>query len=39
MEKRVEYDVMYLENWSLTLDIKIIFLTIWNMIKGEKRAY
>lgn len=39
MEKRVEYDVMYLENWSLTLDIKIIFLTVWNMIKGEKRAY
>ncbi len=39
MEKRVEYDVMYLENWSLSLDIKIIFLTVWNMIRGEKRAY
>jgi putative colanic acid biosynthesis UDP-glucose lipid carrier transferase len=39
MEKRVEYDVMYLENWSLSLDIKIIFLTIWNMVRGEKRAY
>jgi Undecaprenyl-phosphate glucose phosphotransferase len=39
MEKRVEYDVMYMENWSLSLDIKIIFLTIWNMIRGEKRAY
>jgi putative colanic acid biosynthesis UDP-glucose lipid carrier transferase len=39
MEKRVEYDVMYLENWSLSLDIKIIFLTVWNMLKGEKRAY
>jgi putative colanic acid biosynthesis UDP-glucose lipid carrier transferase len=39
MEKRVEYDVMYLENWSLSLDIKIIFLTVWNMFRGEKSAY
>ena len=39
MEKRVEYDVLYLENWSLALDIKIIFLTVWNMVKGERSAY
>jgi len=39
MKKRVYYDVLYLENWSLALDIKIIFLTVWNMIKGEKNAY
>jgi len=39
MEKRVEYDVIYMENWSLSLDIKIIFLTVWNMIRGEKSAY
>ncbi|MDH4090058.1 MAG: undecaprenyl-phosphate glucose phosphotransferase [Cyclobacteriaceae bacterium] len=39
MEKRVEYDVTYMENWSLSLDIKIIFLTVWNMIRGEKSAY
>ena len=39
MEKRVEYDVQYLENWSFSLDIKIIFLTVWNMLIGEKRAY
>ena len=39
MEKRVQYDVQYIENWSLTLDLKIIFLTVWNMIKGEKNAY
>ena len=29
----------YMENWSLSLDIKIIFLTVWNMICGEKGAY
>jgi len=39
MEKRVQYDVQYIENWSLALDIKIIFLTVWNMVKGEKNAY
>lgn len=38
MEKRVEYDVKYMENWSLTLDIKIICLTIWIMLKGQKNA-
>ncbi|MES2730808.1 MAG: undecaprenyl-phosphate glucose phosphotransferase [Bacteroidota bacterium] len=39
MEKRVEYDVMYMENWSFLLDLKIIFLTVWNIFKGEKNAY
>jgi len=39
MKKRVHYDVLYIENWSLALDIKIIFLTIWNMFKGDKHAY
>jgi len=39
MRKRVEYDVQYMENWSLSLDMKIIFLTVWNMVKGEKNAY
>lgn len=36
---RVKYDIFYLENWSLLLDIKIIFATIINAIKGEKKAY
>lgn len=39
MEKRIQYDVQYIENWSLSLDLKIIFLTVWNMVKGEKNAY
>jgi putative colanic acid biosysnthesis UDP-glucose lipid carrier transferase len=39
MAKRVEYDVEYIENWSFALDLKIIFLTVYNMIKGEKEAY
>jgi putative colanic acid biosynthesis UDP-glucose lipid carrier transferase len=36
---RVKYDIFYLENWSLLLDIKIIVLTVYNAIKGEKKAY
>lgn len=36
---RVKFDIFYLENWSLLLDIKIIFLTIVNAIKGEDKAY
>lgn len=27
--KRIEYDLYYIENWSLLLDIKIIWLTVW----------
>ena len=29
LEKRVEFDLYYIKNWSLLFDIKIIFLTIW----------
>jgi len=39
MEKRVFLDNWYVENWSLTLDIKIILLTVWNIFRGEKNAY
>ena len=38
MEKRVEFDVWYIENWSLLLDIKIILLTVYNMLRGEENA-
>ncbi len=38
MEKRVEYDVWYAENWNFMLDLKIIFLTIINVFRGDKNA-
>jgi len=39
MIRRVEYDLWYLENWNLWLDIKIIFLTIYSIVRGDKNAY
>ena len=39
MEKRVEYDVWYAENWTFFMDLKIIFRTVWNALKGEDNAY
>ena len=39
MEKRVECDVWYAENWNFMLDMKIILLTVINVFKGDKNAY
>jgi len=36
---RIKYDIYYMESWSLLLDLKIIYLTMKNAIKGEKKAY
>jgi len=39
MEGRVRADVWYIENWSFWLDVKIIILTIINMLRGEENAF
>ena len=36
---RIKYDIFYIENWSLILDLKIIMDTIINLIKGDENAY
>lgn len=36
---RVKFDIFYLENWSLLLDVKIIIQTFFNALKGEDKAY
>lgn len=36
---RVKYDIFYMEKWSLRLDIKIIYLTVYNALKGDTKAY
>jgi putative colanic acid biosynthesis UDP-glucose lipid carrier transferase len=39
MENRVKYDISYLESWTAMLDVKIIFMTVINIIRGEDNAY
>jgi putative colanic acid biosynthesis UDP-glucose lipid carrier transferase len=39
MQKRVEHDLWYMENWSLIIDLKIMYMTIFNLLKGDKNAY
>lgn len=39
MINRIKYDVFYIENWSLLLDIKIIVQTVINIFRGEEKAY
>lgn len=36
---RMKYDLWYIENWSMKLDLQIIFLTVWQMIKGDTKGY
>jgi len=31
MQKRVEYDLEYINSWSIWLDIKIMFKTVWHL--------
>jgi putative colanic acid biosynthesis UDP-glucose lipid carrier transferase len=39
MQGRVQFDIWYIENWSIWLDIKIIFMTVFNTLKGDKNAF
>jgi len=39
MINRIKYDVFYIENWSIILDLKIIVQTVINIFKGEEKAY
>lgn len=39
MENRVKYDIYYLENWNAMLDVRIVFMTMINMVRGEDNAY
>lgn len=39
MEKRIEHDIWYLDNWSMMLDVKIAFLTVIHIFRGGKNVY
>jgi putative colanic acid biosynthesis UDP-glucose lipid carrier transferase len=39
MQSRVEYDLDYLRNWSLRLDLYIILRTVQIVFRGQAGAY
>ena len=39
MEGRIKADIWYVEHWSFTLDLLIIWKTVYNGAKGDKQAY
>lgn len=39
IEKRVEYDLYYIENWSVILDLLVIVKTALQLFKGQDNAY
>ena len=38
LEKRIEYDLYYIENWSVTLDLKIMWLTLLRVLVPHRSA-
>ncbi len=38
LKKRIEYDLYYIENWSISFDLRILFLTLWRGLLS-KHAY
>ena len=39
IKMRVHNDLWYLENWNIWLDIRIIFLTVYKVIKGDENTF
>jgi putative colanic acid biosynthesis UDP-glucose lipid carrier transferase len=36
--KRIEHDIWYMENWSMWLDMRIVLLSVFKTIGGDKNA-
>ena len=34
-KERIKKDIWYVENWSLLLDLKILFLTVWRTLRRD----
>ncbi len=40
IEERIKYDLWYIENWSIALDLKIMAITAWNLLfRTDPGAY
>ncbi len=38
LQKRIECDIYYIENWSLLFDLKIIFMTLWKGLGSRETS-
>jgi len=36
LEERIKYDLYYIDNWSIFLDVKIIWMTLWKGFIDKK---
>jgi putative colanic acid biosynthesis UDP-glucose lipid carrier transferase len=36
---RVKYDIFYLENWSIIMDLRIVIKTVIDALAGDEKAY
>jgi putative colanic acid biosynthesis UDP-glucose lipid carrier transferase len=39
LKNRIDHDIWYMENWNIWLDFRIVFLTFFTTIKGDKNAF
>lgn len=39
IKNRVRFDIFYLENWSILMDLRIMLKTVINAINGDDKAY
>jgi putative colanic acid biosynthesis UDP-glucose lipid carrier transferase len=39
MRRRIDFDLEYLRNWSLRLDLLIVWKTFWQAVRGDRNAY
>lgn len=39
MQKRIDYDIWYLENWTIWLDVMICAKTLWNLIRLKNMGH
>jgi len=35
LDRRIEYDLYYIRNWSLWLDVRILFLTVGRVFRDS----
>ena len=39
IEERIKLDINYIQNWSLWMDVRIVLLTVWRVLRGDENAY